>query len=162
MLIYSYLATVLILKLLLMKESIKKSLFKKRMIDCVVVDTGELGKIVFKKDFSTGKFKGIERVYNKERVYNGVIYYESDNVEPLSIEKAINKYQFYCNTNEFDTITNNRLLEKLMYVKEKNLLIIALVLSGISVLGIALLYMKVGDIQKGIDVLISAQEVIQP
>ena len=64
-----------------------------------------------------------------------------------SIEPAYKKYLYYCNSNEFDTVFNNKLLEKMMYVKEKNYIMMACLLSGLSLLAIAYLLSEFNKMQ---------------
>jgi hypothetical protein len=62
------------------------------------------------------------------------MYFVSDNVENLKVEDATDKYQFYCNSEEFDTVYKNKLLQTLMLSLQNNYLLIILLLVGLTIL----------------------------
>ena len=82
--------------------------------------------------------KGKPRMFVEELVSNGVLYYDGDNIEPLTLERILvyngmPKYIYYCSTKNFDTVNRQDLLETLMILSVKDKIIAFLIVVGLIV-----------------------------
>lgn len=97
------------------------------------VDTGRYGYVILNKDLNSCKINGMIRPVNRANIVHGVIYFISDVAENVKAEDARDKYQFYMNSEEFDTVYKNKLLQTLMMSLQNDTIMIILVLILISI-----------------------------
>jgi hypothetical protein len=102
--------------------------YRNRFLHYHIIDTGEYGEKVFKD--GENKIDGVSRIYSKDHVTNGTLFYEKDNAEPLKVKRALDLYKYYCDTKNYDTVARNDILPTLLILNAKNL-IIALIVIGI-------------------------------
>lgn len=117
----------------LSKEKILNSIYGIRYKKYVEIDTGRYGDCILSKNLDSVKIhEQVKSVNLKNRIGNILIFSE-DIAENLKCEYDNGKALFYMNSNEFDNLYKNKILEQLMYIKEKNLIMIILILSGIGI-----------------------------
>jgi len=92
----------------------------------IEIDTGRMGYTILNKSLNSCNILGMIRTVNRANIKFNVMYFVSDNVENLKVEDAKDKYQFYCNSEEYDTVYKNKLLETLMLALQNNWLMIIL------------------------------------
>lgn len=103
--------------------------FRKGTITMVFVDTGDIVEIEHASDKDTFLMYGTEYVINKECFIKNVSFYDSRFVEPISkIEGAesnsLVKAGVDITTERFNALYNSKVLKQMMYVKEKDLLLL--------------------------------------
>lgn len=123
--VLAYLAFFVTLYKAYLRPMLLKFKHKEMYLRYVILDTGETDRVVFNQNDKT-IVSGVARIYNRERVQNGIIYYESGNAEPLRVEQDISRYSYFCDTKNFDTISRNTILETLMILNAKQILMILL------------------------------------
>ena len=97
------------------------------------IDTGRNGYVVLDKGLNSCTINGMKKSVCRENIRNGVIYFVSDVAENLKVEDARDKYQFYMNSEEFDTVYKNNLLRQLMLSLQSNMILIITVLVAIDI-----------------------------
>lgn len=104
------------------------------------VDTGRCGYVIIDKALNSCTINGMKKSINRSNINHGVIYFVSDVAENVKVEDARDKYQTYMNSEEFDTVYKNKLLQNLMLSLQNNniILIIALVLIAVAISGYSL------------------------
>lgn len=113
------------------REVILERIYGVRFKRWIEIDTGRHGYIILDKALNSAKIMGTTRTIAQENILKGFIYYIRDCVENLKLESASfdrKKWQYYCNTEEFDTVSKNQLLRQLLYVLEKNYIVAILIL----------------------------------
>jgi hypothetical protein len=126
-----------------------------RFLHWHVLDTGEYGDKVFTD--GENKIDGISRIYSKDHVSNGTLFYEHDNAEPVKVKRDLKLYKYYCDTKNYDTVARNDILPTLLILNAKQL-IIALIIIGIvvSIGGIVASWMFTNNIENGLNSQFSA------
>lgn len=118
-----------------MREVVLERIYGVRFKHWIEIDTGRYGYVILDKSLTTAKIMGINRTIAQENIVKGIIYYQRDNVENLKLESAEHgKWEYYCNTEEFDTVSKNQLLRQLLYVLEKNYILAILIVVFISLM----------------------------
>lgn len=112
------------------KKMIQKIQGRDMYLHYHIVDTGGHGDMVFKP--GSNMINAHRRVYNRDCVTNGTLFYESGNAEPIRIERDISQYKYYCDTKNFDTVSRNDILQTLMVLRAKDILMFLIVI-GIAV-----------------------------
>lgn len=122
------------------RETIASKVYGIRYKRWQEIDTGRYGYTVLDKALNSCTIHGMKKSINRANINHGVLYFVSDVPENLKLEDAIDKYQCYMNSEEFDTVYKNKLLQTLMLSLQNNniLLILALVLIGIAISGYSL------------------------
>ena len=91
------------------------------------IDTGDYGDRVF--------CEGTNIIYNKPYMYvkdcinNRTLFYKSDEVEPVKVERDLTKYKYFCFTKEFDIQNKSDVLKMLLVLAIENKLIVLLVIA---------------------------------
>lgn len=111
------------------RESLMSKLYGIRFKRWVEIDTGRMGYTILNKGLNSCKIFDKIKTVNRANIKYNVMYFVSDNIENLAVEDAKEKYQFYCNSEEFDTVYKNKLLETLMLSLQNNKLLWLLILS---------------------------------
>ncbi len=116
-----------------LREQIISKIYGVRYKKYIEIDTGRQGYTILDKALNSCSIMGMTKSVNRANIKHNVLYFVSDNAENLAIEDAKDKWQYYCNSEEFDTVYKNKLLQQLLFVLEKNLILIIIVLVGISI-----------------------------
>lgn len=110
------------------REILLQRIYGVRFKRWVEIDTGRYGYAILDKTLTNCKVLGAIKTVNRANIVNGFMYFVRDNVENLKLEDAEGKWEYYCNSDEFDTVFKNQLLKQLLYIFEKNYILIILVL----------------------------------
>jgi hypothetical protein len=123
------------------KKLIMKMRGKNMYLHYHVIDSGEAGEHLFTQKENI--INGVSRVYNRECVLSGTLFYEDRNAEPLKIVRSVSDYKYFCDTKNFDVVCRNTILQTLMVLRGKDLIILVIVIGiVVSVLGaVAGIYM---------------------
>ena len=154
-LLYFYLFVIIVLLWMQFRHMIKKRLYGSRYQYCHILDTGYSGYCHFGDD-NKGKFAGHNRTYVRAKIKAGVMYYVGGEPEPQEVEWDKSKTTYYCNSHEFDTVVDNKTLEKMFYIKEADFLKYTFYLSAL--VAVAVIYLAwnlnglSGDITYALDV----------
>jgi hypothetical protein len=76
----------------------------------------------------TFEYNGNKYALNHSLVKNNALFYHSKIAEPLEYEYNENKTEYYVTTDEFKSICDNKVLKQLMYVNEKSVIQIILLI----------------------------------
>ena len=68
-------------------------------------------------------------MYVKDCINNRTLFYKSDEVEPVKVERDLTKYKYFCFTKEFDIQNKSDVLKMLLVLAIENKLIILLVIA---------------------------------
>lgn len=119
------------------REFILSKIWGVRFKRWLILDTGESGYGELNKSLTEWKVQGQKRSVNYNNLFHGWAFYTHDNAENLKIENDAGKWKYYCNTDEYNSNTNTRIFQMLLFVLEKNyiLIILALVVISIAVTG---------------------------
>lgn len=119
------------------REILLERIYGARFKRWIEIDTGRHGYVILDKTLTNCRILGQTRTVNRANIEKGFMYFVLDCTENLKLEDAKEKWQYYCNSDEFDTVFKNQLLRQLMYVLEKNyiLIILVLVIVGIAISG---------------------------
>lgn len=103
--------------------------FRKGIITMVFVDTGDLVEIEHATDKDTFMYYGNEYVINKKCFIKNTLFYDSRFVEPISKIEGIESNSLIkagvdITTERFNALYNSKVLKQMMYVKEKDLIIL--------------------------------------
>lgn len=130
-----YLMEFLVIALMLYaaRESLLEKIYGIRFKRWQEIDTGRRGYVILDKGLKSCTINGMKRTVSRENISHGVMYFVSDVVENLKVEDAKDKYRFYMNTEEFDTVYKNKILQTLMLSMQTNYLLILLILIAISI-----------------------------
>lgn len=109
-------------------------------IDVYFIDTNEKKTVYNYHKKQTFEHQDKEYVINKELIKNGSLIYHSKFAEPINWEFNDDKTEYYITTDEFKSIIDNKILKQLMYVNEKNIITILLLL----VIGLFFMNMYIG------------------
>lgn len=122
--------------LLTMLYSVRETLISKfygiRFKRWVEIDTGRVGYTILNKSLNSCKILNQIRTVNRANIKFNIMYFVSDNIENLKVEDVKDKYEFYCNSEEFDTVYKNKLLETLMLSLQNNKLFLILIAVSIT------------------------------
>jgi len=108
------------------RETITEKMYGIRYKRWQEIDTGRRGYVILDKALNSCSINGMKKSVNRANIKNGVLYFVSDVAENLKVEDARDKYQFYMNSEEFDTVYKNKLLNTLMLSLQNNYLFIIL------------------------------------
>jgi hypothetical protein len=111
-----------------MRETIAEKMWGVRFKKWVEIDTGRRGYTQLDKALNSCTIRGMKKAVNRANIKNGIMYFVSDCAENLKVEDAKEKYLFYMNSEEFDTVYKNKLLQTLMLSVQNNWLLIITVL----------------------------------
>jgi hypothetical protein len=134
--VFAYMAFFIVLYKAYLSKLIKRLKYKNMYLHYHIIDTGEQGDYVFNSE-KVNRPDGNERAYNRERVNNGTLFYESGNAEPLNVKLADQEsglYKYYCDTKNFDTVSRNTILETLMLLNAKQMLIMLLIVTMVLII----------------------------
>lgn len=122
------------------RETIASKVYGLRYKRWTEIDTGRYGYVILNKGLNSCVVNGMVRSINRKNIFHGMIYLISDVAENVTIEDARDKYQCYMNSEEFDTVYKNKLLQTLMLSLQNNniLLILALILIVAAISGYSL------------------------
>lgn len=126
-LVYLLEGMVILTMLYAVREQIMSKIYGVRFKRWIEIDTGRLGYVILNKSLNSCKILGKIRTVNRENIKFNIMYFVSDNVENLKVEDDKNKYSFYCNSEEFDTVYKNKLLETLMLSLQNDKLVMILI-----------------------------------
>lgn len=115
------------------REILLQRIYGVRFKRWVEVDTGRQGYVILDKTLTSCKILGSIKSVNRANIVNGIMYFVRDNAENLKLENAETKWEYYCNSDEFDTVFKNQLLKQLLYIFEKNYIMIILVLVVVAI-----------------------------
>ncbi len=106
----------------------------------LILDTGESGYSILNKSLNEWKIQGQKRSVSYSNLLRGWAFYTHDNAENLKMvkpESDDSKWTYYCNTDEYNSNTQTRIFQMLLFVLEKNyiLIILGLVVLSIAVTG---------------------------
>ena len=152
--IWSYTLILLIVILVGFRKGIKELLYGRRCLNYVEMDTGRIGQIVLSKSLDEGNINGKTISVNYQNKVGNTLFVSEDLAENLKAEYDNKKALFYMNSDEFNTLLHNKLLEFLMMVKSKTHIMIILILCFAAVIGIVFLYYKLNGMQTQIDYLV--------
>jgi hypothetical protein len=96
------------------------------------LDTGDNGDMVFTEGVNI--INGMPHTYRGDMVQGNVIYFNSNEVEPVKVEKDITRYTYFCFTNEFDIVKKQDVLDTLLIFGSKREIIGAIILMGFIIL----------------------------
>lgn len=122
MMIYILEMLVMVLGVLFIKPEIMKSIYGKRYKHYIEIDTGRHGYCVLSKDNKNVKITGTTRAVNYRNIEHDTLYFYSGLAENVKTEYDNEKALFYMNSNEYDTLFNNNVYQKLMITKAENLI----------------------------------------
>lgn len=109
-----------------------------RYIHYHIIDTGSHGNAIVSPSNEFRDSDGIKRIYDKECVNRGTLFYNFENVQPLSINEDKEKTTYYCDRQEFLVVTENKLLEQLYLTFNNqtiNIMLLLIILSLIIAAG---------------------------
>lgn len=118
---------VIITMLYSVREQLISKIYGIRFKRWTEIDTGRCGYTILNKSLNSCKILDKIRTVNRENIKYNMMYFVSDNVENLKLEDDKSKYLAYCNTEEFDTVYKNKLLETLMLSLQNNKLVLILI-----------------------------------
>jgi hypothetical protein len=131
---YAFVGTYLILMAVLYlaygKKTMQKVMGKNMYLHYHIIDSGEIGDRAFTKGENV--INGVSRVYNRECVINGTLFYEDRNAEPLKVVRSVSDYKYFCDTKNFDTVSRNTILQTLMVLRAKDI-ILMVIIAGIMI-----------------------------
>jgi hypothetical protein len=92
-----------------------------------VIDTGESGDMVFCA--GVNDVNGVSRTFDRTCIYNGTVFYEANNAEPLKMKRDEGtekggEYKYFCNTKNFHSVAKNDVLETLLILRAKDMIIV--------------------------------------
>jgi hypothetical protein len=128
-----------------------KSLFNG--LDIYFIDTNEKKTIFNYQKKETFEHKEKEYVINPRLIRNGVLLFHSKYAEPLNWEINDSKTEYYIDSSEFKSIVDNKILKQLMYVNEKNMItLLVILIVGLFFLNLYLSYeiMNIKDLLEGV------------
>ncbi len=158
---------VLIYKFIL-KNIIKRKLYGDRWQYYYIIDTGDSGYVLFPVDYSSVKINGLERVYNREKILSGTLFYTQKNSEPLQTDcdfncDNANTVEWYCDSHEFTTVLHNSLIEKLfLSLETSNIQRWFMILAIISIAIIGFMWYKFNGMQSQLTSLQDALIALKP
>jgi hypothetical protein len=114
------------------REQIISRIYGVRYKRWIELDTGRYGYTILDKSLDHCKIMGQTKTISRKNILHGILYFVNDNVENLKLEPDNNKWLAYCNSEEFDTVYKNKLLEQLMLIMERNWIIMILIVSIIT------------------------------
>lgn len=127
--------------LFFMREFIESKIYGIRYKRWQEIDTGRYGYVILDKGLTSCTINGMKKSICRANIKSGILYFVSDVAENLKVENATEKYQAYMNSEEFNTVYQNKLLTTLMLSLQNNYLLIILILAGASLaLGLYNLY----------------------
>jgi hypothetical protein len=145
--IYQILAVVSILYIF--KDSILKLIYKNNYLKACFLDVGICKYFIVKDNII--KFDNLKYAVNRNKIYDGIIYYITEQSEPLTLEWNENKCEYYIHSREFTTVIDNSVLKRLLISRESDIIKIILILNVI-VIGIMLyMYMQIHDVTNFIE-----------
>ena len=118
------------------RENIAKAMYGVRYKKWLELDTGRSGYVILDKSMDTCKIMGQRKAVKRENILNGWIYFVNENAENMKLENAPDKWQYYCNSEEFDTVYKNKLLQTLMLVMEANIVKIIMLLMIVCIIAV--------------------------
>lgn len=152
LILIAQLIIIIALSVMTFKDQILNFVLGIRRKRAVFLDIRKSMFITLSKDLKS--FEAFNRVFiwNFNKELNGCSFYRSDNSEPLAIELEVEKCRYWCDSNEYHTNLKNKLLETMMMLKNKDQIIIMLIISiFISLAVLALVYFKTGSIQDSLN-----------
>lgn len=138
-----------------LRELIQEKLNGVRFKRWLIIDTGQSGYGILNKSLNEWKVMGQKRSVAFENIQRGWVFYTHDNAENLKLEQVkidndYSKYTAYCNTDEFNTTVNTKVFQMLLYIAEKGLLNIIIVIAALglaaSIFGAYTIYQQQGTI----------------
>lgn len=105
--------------------------FRKGIIRMVFVDTGEIVKVDHAANKDLFKHNGNDYTINSECFKQGACFYHSEYVEPLSKISMASKA--YITTERFNAVYHSKVLKMMMYIKEKDMLLLMAAGIGINI-----------------------------
>lgn len=115
------------------RETLAERIWGVRFKRWIEIDTGRRGFVQLDKALNSCTIRGMKKSVNRANIKANTLYFVSDVAENLKVEDAKNDYKFYMNSEEFDTVYKNKLLQTLMLSLQNNWLMIILVLALIAV-----------------------------
>ncbi len=104
-------------------------------------------------DLKTFEYMGKVFVWNFQKELNGVCFYRTDNSEALDMTIDVDKCRYWCDSNEYHTNLKNKLLETMMMLRNKDTIIMFLIIGIIvGVATIGLVYIQTNAIKESINV----------
>lgn len=108
----------------------------------LILDTGEYGHAILNKSLNEWKILGQKRSVAYNSIQRGWVFYYHDNAENVKLvqtklENDDSKWTTICTTEEFNTVNQTKIFQMLLYVMEKNwimiiagLVVVSIVVSG--------------------------------
>jgi hypothetical protein len=96
------------------------------------IDTGDSGDMVFTKGVNI--INGMPHTYRADMIQGNTLYFTSNEVEPVKVERDVTRYTYFCFTNEFDIVRKQDVLDTLLIFGSKNQIIGAIIIMGFIIL----------------------------
>lgn len=116
------------------RDKVKSLMLGAKYCNYVIIETGEVGKCTLNNDRTITKINSKLRSINKLNIVDRTVFLSTELAENLKVEYDNAKAKFYMNSDEFDKIVQNKLLAQMLYVKAKDLVKIAIILTLFAVL----------------------------
>lgn len=91
---------------------------QKGIINAIFIDSGEITEI--NKNDLTFTRGNKEYVINADKIYENIIYYITDNAEPLEISEKNTALKISCNSTKFRDIYNQKVVKQMLMTEEKD------------------------------------------
>lgn len=119
-----------------LRELIQEKIYGVRFKRWLIIDTGQSGYAILNKALNEWTIMGQKRAVAFENIQRGWVYYTHDNAENLrldqvKIDNEYPKYTAYCNTEEYNSNLNTKVFQMLLYIAEKRLLSVIVILIGL-------------------------------
>lgn len=139
------------------RETILSRIYGVRFKRWIEIDTGRFGYTILDKSLDKCKILNQMKTVSRKNILNNFMYFVNDNCENLKLEPNNDKWLAYCNSEEFDTVFKNQMLQQLMLIMERSIIKIILIMSIITF--VALIYVAYGQMQMKDQVTYLVQEV---
>jgi len=110
------------------REKLSRGMYGVRHKRWQEIDTGRRGYVVLDKAMNSCTINNTKKSVNRANITGGIIYFVSTLAENVKLEDCKEKYSFYMNSEEFDTVYKNKLLQNLMLSLQSNFLMIIVIL----------------------------------
>ena len=115
------------------RETIIEKYYGVRFKRWLIIDTGQSGYTILNKALNSCNIMKTPRSVAYDNIQRGWLYYTHDCAENLKIVNDNTQWTTYCNTEEFNTVNQTKIFQMLLYVMEKNWIVIIAILVGVSI-----------------------------
>lgn len=121
---------------------IQERIYGHRFKKWLILDTGEFGHAILNKSLNEWEILGQKRSVAYTSIQRGWVFYYHDNAENVNLvqtklENDDSKWTTLCTTEEFNTVNQTKIFQMLLFVLEKNwimiiagLVVVSIVVSG--------------------------------